>query len=225
MKIELLVLILISLIWNCKENQEIAKPKVEVSKQETVAVVKLPTSIKELAKFVMPTFSDAANSDEWMIFKEIDTNGTVAPINRQRAIGLYKAITKPRQASVMPIFEIKNTDMVILPIQGKGFGGAIWANVVVDKKTLEIKKIAFEHKAESEGYGAALTQSTFEDQFVGAKINLDESSFVLKKNMEQRLDDGMVVDGISGATMTSDGVIEMMNLGLKKYKEYLLPKK
>lgn len=224
MKIKLIVLILVPLIWNCKENQDTAKPKVEVSKQETVAVAELPTSIKELAKFAVPTFSDAANSDEWMIFKEIDANGTVTSINRQRAIDLYKAITKPQQVSAMPIFEIKNTDMVILSIQGKGFGGAIWANVVVDKKALEIKKITFEHKAESEGYGAALTQSTFENQFVGAKINLDESSFILKKNMEQRLDDGVVVDGISGATMTSDGVIEMMNLGLKKYKEYLIPK-
>ncbi len=224
MKIKILVLILVPMIWNCKENSDTAKPKVEVSKQETLAVAELPTSIKELAKFAVPTFSDAANSDEWMIFKEIDANGTVTSINRQRAIDLYKAITKPQQVSAMPIFEIKNTDMVILPIQGKGFGGAIWANVVVDRKTLEIKKITFEHKAESEGYGAALTQSTFENQFVGAKINLDENSFILKKNMEQRLDDGMVVDGISGATMTSDGVIEMMNLGLKKYKEYLMPK-
>lgn len=224
MKTKLIVLILLPMIWNCKENRDTAKPIVEESKQETVVVAALPAIIMELAKYAEPTFSDAANSDELMIFKEIDANGTVAPINRQRAIDLYKGITKPQQVSAMPIFEIKNTDMVILPIQGKGFGGAIWANVVVDKKTLEIKKIAFEHKAESEGYGAALTQSTFENQFVGVKLNLDESSFVLKKNMEQRMDDGIVVDGISGATMTSNGVIEMMNLGLKKYKDYLIPK-
>ena len=223
MKTQLIVLILVLIIWNCKENQEKAKTKVEGSKKEMVAVVEMPKIIKELAQFAEPTFSDDANIDELMIFKEIDANGTVASINMQRALDLYKAMTISEPAAAMPIFEIKNTDTSILPLQGKGFGGAIWAKVLVGNKTLEIKKIAFEHKAESEDYGAVFTQDPFENQFVGAKINLDENSFILKNNTKQRMVNGTMIDGISGATMTSNGAIDMVNLGLKKYKEYLVP--
>lgn len=84
---------------------------------------------------------------------------------------------KREQAVSLPIFEIKGTETVILPLQGVGFGGAIWAKVLVDRKALEIEKIEFEHKAESDGYGAAMTESSFERQFDGVKINLDEHTF------------------------------------------------
>ncbi|WP_273565663.1 FMN-binding protein [Maribacter halichondriae] len=221
MKTKLMMLILVPLMWNCKENPEAAKPKIEEAKQEIQTVTALPAIIKELAKFAEPTFSDSTNIDELMMFKELDANGTVTPIDMERAVDLYKAMTKPAQAAEMPIFEIQNTDNSILPIQGKGFGGVIWANVLVDRKTLEIKKVAFEHKAESDDYGAAMTQTSFENQFVGTKINLEQNTFSLQKAVEKAVDDGQIIDGISGATMTSKGAVEMMNEGLRTYRSYL----
>lgn len=216
------MLMLVPLIWNCKQNPDTPKPKVEESIQETVAVAELPTIIMELAKFAESRFSDATNIDVLINFKTIDANGTVSSIDKEKAVDLYKAMTKPAQTSAMPIFEVQNTDTSILPIQGKGFGGAIWANVLVDNKTLEIKKVAFEHKAESDDYGAAMTQTSFEDQFVGTKINLESKTFSLQKAVEKAVDDGLNIDGISGATMTSQGVVDMMNEGLRKYRNYLV---
>ncbi|WP_281541223.1 FMN-binding protein [Maribacter aestuarii] len=221
MKAKLLVLLIVPLIWNCKENKETAQPQIDEVTQQPVAVTKVPAVIRELAKFAEPTFSDSTNIDSLMIFKELDATGTVNPIDMTRAIGLYKAMMRPGQVTVMPIFEIKNTDTSILPVQGKGFGGAIWANVLVDRKSLEIKKVAFEHKAESEGYGAAMTQSSFENQFIDTKINFEQKIFNLQKAIEKRADDGIIVEGISGATMTSKGAVEMMNEGLRKYRNYL----
>lgn len=221
MKAKLVVLLILPLLWNCKEKKDTAQPQIEEVKQQAESVTTLPAIIRGLAKFAEPTFSDSTNIDALMIFKELDANGSVNPIDMTRAVGLYKAMTRPGQVTAMPIFEIKNTDNSILPLQGKGFGGAIWANVLVDKKTLEIKKVAFEHKAESEGYGAAFTQNTFENQFIGTKINLDQKTFNLQKAIEKRTDDGTIIDGISGATMTSKGAVEMMNEGLRKYRNYL----
>ncbi len=221
MKAKLVVLLIIPLIWNCKENKDTEKPQIEEVKQQPEVVAKLPAIIRELANFAEPTFSDSTTIDSLMTFKELDANGSVNPIDMTRAVSLYKAMTGPKQVTAMPIFEIQNTDISILPIQGKGFGGAIWANVLVDKKTLEIKKVAFEHKAESEGYGAAFTQNTFENQFINTKINLEQKTFNLQKAIEKRTDDGAIIDGISGATMTSQGAVEMMNEGLRKYRNYL----
>ena len=223
MKTKLIMLFLVPLMWNCKQNPDTEKPKVEESKQETVVVTKLPTIIKELAKFAEPTFSDSTDIGELMTFKELDASGTVTPITMEKAVDLYKAMTKTGQASTMPIFEIQNTDNSILSFQGKGFGGVIWATVLVDRKTLEIKKVAFEHKAESNDYGAAMTQTSFENQFIGTKINLEQNTFSLKKAAEKAVDGGQIIDGISGSTVTSKGAVDMMNEGMKSYRNYLRP--
>ena len=160
-KIKFLLLILMSSFLNCKENQDTVKSKVEAVQKQPEVIAKLPAIIRDLAIFAEPTFSDSVNIKELMRFKALDGSGKLTPIDMDRAVALYKKMTMPGPVSSLPIFEIMNTDMAILPVQGIGFDGAIWAKVLVDKKTLEIKKVAFEHKAESDGYGAAMTQSTF----------------------------------------------------------------
>jgi Na+-transporting NADH:ubiquinone oxidoreductase subunit C len=138
----------------------------------------------------------------------------------KEGVKLYQRMMLPNKTYTFPIFEIKNTDTTILPVRGMGFGGPIWAIVSVDINTREIRRIEFEHKAESDGYGAAMTQSSFEDKFVGTVIDFEKSTFTLQRNIEKRVDAGTIIDGISGATMTSKAVVEMVNLGLNKYKVY-----
>ncbi|MEQ8217691.1 MAG: FMN-binding protein [Arenibacter sp.] len=221
-KIKILLMVLVVLGWSCKENPKQTEQKIETVKQETKTKTSLPESIKEIATFVSPAFTDSTDIQNLIIFKELDlTSNTITNIDLDRASDLYKKLATRGQATSLPIFEVKDTDLVVLPVQGVGFGGAIWAKVLLDKKTLEIKNIAFEHKGESEGYGAAVSEKTFEDQFLGTKINLKEDTFSLRKAIEKANDDGHFIDGISGATMTSQGAVAMMNAGLRKYKSYL----
>lgn len=223
MKTKIVLLLLVILGWGCKQNIETKKQKVEDIKQEVETNIKVSPVLKELIAFANLTLTDSTDVNELMLFKEIDSSGSILEIEMGRAVALYKKLMKREQVISYPIFELKDSNMAVLPIQGVGFGGAIWAKVLVDRTTLEIKKIAFEHQAESEGYGDAITQSYFESQFVGTKINLDQNTFALQKNMERRMDDGTIIDGISGATMTNNGVIEMMNEGMKRYRNYLNP--
>ncbi|MCK0148292.1 FMN-binding protein [Arenibacter sp. F26102] len=216
-KIKLLLMILVVLGWNCKENPKQTEAIIEPVKQEIQTTTELPDSIEEIASFVTPIMADTTNILDLMIFKELDTSGKVSSIEMARAGDLYNKLKTRGEATSLPIFEVKETDLVVLPIQGVGFGGAIWAKVLLDKKTLEIKKIAFEHKAESEGYGAAFVEKTFEDQFLGVKIDLEEDTFTLQKTA----DAAHFIDGISGATMTNKGAITMVNEGLRKYGSYL----
>ena len=220
MNTKLLLCFLAGLLWSCKQNTKTLKPKIEEVQLPTQSATKLPVIIKDLMQFTGQTYSDTTNIDNIMVFKKIDMNGTVNHITMEKAVELYKSMTQRRQVNSWPIFEIKNMETVILPLQGIGFGGAIWAKVLVDKKLMEIKKVAFEHQAESEGYGAAFSQSNFEDHFIGMKINHEEDNFRLKKAMKKIQDGGNIIDGNSGATMTSQGAVEMMNLGLQKYASY-----
>ena len=220
-KIKMLLMMVVVLGWNCKENPKQTEPIIE-PEQEIQTTTEVPASIKEIAAFAMSTFTDTTNIQDLIIFKELNTtSGIISTTDLERASDLYKKLANRGQATSLPIFEVKETDLVVLPVQGVGFGGAIWAKVLLDKKTLEIKNIAFEHKAESEGYGAAVSEKTFEDQFLGVKINLEEDTFTLQKAIEKANDDGHFIDGISGATMTSKGAVSMMNEGLRKYGGYL----
>lgn len=223
MKTKIIFLLVGLLFWNCKQKPGTEKSEeVEILKEQK-AIVLVPPSMIELCSFADISLSNKSDINQYLDFKQIDANQSVSAIDMNSVIALYKKMMKREKATSLPIFEIKNTDNVILLIQGVGFGGPIWAKVLVNRNSLEIKNIAFEHFAETDGYGAAMTQSPFVNEFIGTKINLDKNTFALQKNMEKRIDDGVMVDGISGATMTSEAAIEMVNEGLKKYKGYLRP--
>ncbi|UWX54482.1 FMN-binding protein [Maribacter litopenaei] len=214
--------LLIILFFSCKEKPKGTIPDSEKTIKDLPKNEGLSPVQKEILNFADSTFSGRVDMDALIAFKKIDAQGITTDIDMNEGILLYKELIKSNTVEVLPIFEVKNTNSAILSIKGKGFGGAIWAKVLVDIKTLEIKKIEFDHKSETYGYGSAVTQSTFENQFVGTKIDLDKNSFTLQQNMERRMDDGVYVDGISGATITSAAAIQMVNLGLKKYKGYLV---
>jgi len=223
MKTQFFPLLFILLIWNCKEKPDTVTQDHKEIKQEVQTVSHLSSTIKELIKFADLTLTDSTDINELILFKEIDTSGTITETNVDRAVSLYKKMTKRKQVTSLPIFEVKDTNTTILMFQGAGFGGAIWAKVLVDRNTMKIKKIAFEHKAESEGYGAALTLASFENQFIGMKINLEKDTFTLQRGISKIKDNGQIIDGISGATMTNQGVVEMLNQGIKSYHNYLKP--
>jgi Na+-transporting NADH:ubiquinone oxidoreductase subunit C len=223
MKTSVIFFIVVIAFWSCKHKPETQKPRTEVIVKEEKAIPKVPVVLIKLGEFANVKLSDVSLVNEFMVFKQIDTNNTVTTIDMNKAVALYRKMTQREHLVSLPIFEIRNTDNAILIIQGVGFGGPIWAKVLVDRTSLEIKKVEFEHKAESEGYGAAMTQSYFEEKFVGAKIDLEKNTFILQRNKERRMDDGTIIDGISGATMTSQAALEMVNLELKNYKGYLRP--
>lgn len=220
MKIKLLVLLLVLLGSSCKEGKKEIIPSINEVKQ--VKVKKLPSTIKEIASFAQLDVNDSTDINDHILFKEVDSDGTIRDIDMIRAISLYKKMKKRAEVTSLPVFELKNRETAILTTQGEGFGGAIWANVLVDRSTLEIKKIAFDHTLETEGYGAAMTLSSFEGQFVGVTVNLDKNIFTLNEALDKMKSDGQAIDGITGSTITSQGIVDMVNQGLKKYEPYLV---
>lgn len=70
--------------------------------------------------------------------------------------------------------------------------------------------------AESEGYGAEINQEAFENQFIGKAIYGDSNSFGLNQAGRTIIEGYTMVDGLSGATITSKAAVEMINNGLLK---------
>lgn len=221
MKSKYIPMLFMLLVWNCKQKTDAVPIPVE-KEIDQIGLSNAPdTDFKALLKFLEIDFADSTDINSIIDFKEIDQSGGIETITLDKGIAIYKEIVKGQAPKMSPIFEIKNTNNTLLMLNGKGFGGPIWATILIDKKSLEILKIQFDHRSETEGYGAAMTQPTFENMFSGTKIEFHPNTFGLQKGSNQLLKGSKMVDGISGATITSMAVVEMVNQGLLMYHDYL----
>lgn len=213
----IIVVCTLLLLYSCKENKESAKPVVEEPKQEIIVADPIPKEITELLKFADTSLSESTELNQLLNFKKLDTSGIVQTIDNKEAVSIYKKMMTIKNAGDNPIFEIKNTDRAILVLGETGYSGPIWAKILMDSKEKEILKIQFEHKLESDIYGAGITSTSFENQFLGTKINQKVNLFGLQQNGRTVEKGNLIIDGISGATVTSRKVVEMMNKGLRRY--------
>jgi Na+-transporting NADH:ubiquinone oxidoreductase subunit C len=177
-------------------------------------------TVTELGRLVDTTFIDSTNLNSILDFKMIDLEGNVKSVDMEIAIKQYISNIESEKPKLYPIFEIKNTSKVILPVFGQGLWDRIWGKVVLDKKTMKVLKIKFNH-SEAPGLGGNINDSTFSHQFKGSTINIANSNYSLYQSGKEVIQGNQRIDGVSGATMTSKGVIEMLNNDLMKYEKYL----
>ena len=203
--------------WQCREKPSEPQEKLE----EVEAKKPTPKIILDLAEFADLTVSDTTAIEKLLLFKEIDSIGNSQIIDIDQAARAFKQKMTTKKSSSFPLLEIQNSDKVVLVLQGKGYGGPIWAKVLINKVSQQIDKLVLDHSAESEGYGTPMTYSSFEGQFTGRNLGNNAQIFGLRQNKELLMKGNHEIDGLSGATITSKAVVEMMNEGLKSYATYL----
>lgn len=109
----------------------------------------------------------------------------------------------------------------IIPMRGMGLWDAIWGYIALEEDLNTIKGVSFDHAGETPGLGAEITQAWFQDQFQGKKL-MDAGSnfqFDVLKGRGNSLSE-YSIDGITGATITADGVETMMKEDLGAYSGY-----
>ena len=109
----------------------------------------------------------------------------------------------------------------IVPMRGKGLWGPVWGFVSLEADGNTVVGANFGHKSETPGLGAEIVDSSFYKPFTGKKISDSEgfrSISVVKKGSSEGND--YAVDGISGGTITSNGVNDMLADCLAPYAEY-----
>lgn len=126
-----------------------------------------------------------------------------------------------------PLFKCKEGDktLYVIPLVGTGLWGPIWGYVSVEEDGNTLYGSTFDHEGETPGLGAEITMDFFEDQFNGKSMEVaesraggDEYISVLKAGKAAGRNDA--VDGITGGTITSDGVDEMLERTLAVYDTY-----
>lgn len=110
----------------------------------------------------------------------------------------------------------------VIPVVGKGLWGPIWGNICIDDDMRTIKGASFDHKTETPGLGAEIKQNFFIKGWIGEKIadeDMNFQKFEVVKDKSGSTKESKV-DGITGGTITSKGVEEMVNRCLLPYVAY-----
>lgn len=157
---------------------------------------------------------------------EINSNGEVVG-NDAFSIDVAKeSKEKDYTKRRLPIYVCqlaKGETKYILPIYGAGLWGPIWGYVAINSDGSTIYGAYFAHQGETPGLGAEIDKPKFSDQFKDKSL-IKENQFkvisVVKKG-QKPLNGEDYVDGISGGTITSKGVSNMLNDCLTPYKSFL----
>ena len=138
-------------------------------------------------------------------------------------IDLQKELKKDKKLQLLPLFisEVDGKKQYIIPLRGKGLWGPIWGFISLEDDLNKVFGAVFDHKAETPGLGAEINQPFFEDPFSGKSIFEGEELKSIKVIKGGAGEDNMYgVDGISGGTITSDGVSDMLLERLTMYLPY-----
>ena len=138
-------------------------------------------------------------------------------------IDLQKELKKGKKFQSLPLFisEVDEKKQYIIPLRGKGLWGPIWGFIALEDDLNKVFGAVFDHKGETPGLGAEINRPFFEDPFSGKTIfeNGVLISVKVVKGGAQK-GDMHAVDGISGGTITSDGVSDMLYERLSMYLPY-----
>lgn len=137
-------------------------------------------------------------------------------------------IAKKGGVQRLPLFvaEKDGKTIYILPVRGNGLWDAIWGYIALNDDLKSISGVYFDHKAETPGLGANITETFFTDDFKGEYLYDASGNFkgveISKSNADPNNADKKdnQVDAISGATITGNGVGTMINSGIKAYLPY-----
>lgn len=145
-------------------------------------------------------------------------NPEVSPLD----INMAKEVKKEGSERNLPLFvaEKDGNTCFILPLRGKGLWGPIWGYISIEADGNTVIGATFDHEGETPGLGAEISKPIFMDQFPEKKI-LKDGEFVSITVRKGDASGAYQVDGISGGTITSVGVDEMLKDCIANYVGYL----
>ena len=124
----------------------------------------------------------------------------------------------------LPVYVFKS-GVSVIPVYGAGLWGPVWGYVAFRSDGHTIAGVYFDHESETPGLGAKIKdEAWFREKFAGKTVEWSASpAFRLEKNAEAT-GAANAVDAITGATMTSKGLNDALNVWFKAYADHLTVK-
>ncbi len=154
------------------------------------------------------------------IKKQILYSLNIRGLDGQEAEAKYAEVVKSEEKAGDQLYyvcEIDGQKKYVFPLKGMGLWGGISAFVAVNDDLNTIYGAYFNHESETAGLGAEIKDSqAWQEKFQGKKIFSDDGNLAIGvvKKVENPASE---VDCVTGATLTSNGVSDMLREGLKFY--------
>ncbi len=149
-------------------------------------------------------------------------NGTeLVPYNGQ-FLSSYGAAIKEGELHVF-VAEVDGETKYIIPVTGRGLWGGLWGYVALNADKKSVFGTYFYHESETAGLGARIGERWFQEQFNGRPVFAgdNDGTVALKVTKAGAAKGETEVNGVTGATLTSEGVSAMVNGGLGAYISFI----
>ena len=134
----------------------------------------------------------------------------------------YGTLIKNGELHVFTGTTAEGEQAYVIPVVGRGLWGGLWGYVAVNEAKDKVLGTYFYHESETAGLGARISEKWFQDQFIGKPIFGDDGEVALTVVKAGSAREENEVDGVTGATLTSNGVAAMVKDGLTAYEDFLV---
>ena len=157
--------------------------------------------------------------------KIITIDGTVKNPGKNKDQAGFLIQTKDISDNNLPLYicSVDGETKYVIPLSGKGLWGAIWGYIALNADKNTIFGAYFSHQSETAGLGARITEENFQNEFQEKKIHEPGSSDIKLRVAKygKVADERYECDGISGATLTMNGLTVMFRDCIAKYMTFL----
>ena len=128
-----------------------------------------------------------------------------------------------RQLPVMKCRLDDGSIKYVLPVYGAGLWGPIWGYIAMNDDGNTIYGANFSHEGETPGLGARIADQDFQDKFVDKHLfkEGEYKGVVVLKRGQKSTTGAEQIDALTGATITSRGVSDMLADWLAPYEAFL----
>ncbi len=153
---------------------------------------------------------DVASFDQQKAKKD-PARSAKAPTNSAKVLRL------PHKAKV---YKVKQDGTLILPIEGYGLWSTLYGFLALEADGTTIKGITYYDHTETPGLGGEVDNPLWKQQWPGRKAFDDKGEIAIKVSKGDHSDKQKhpyTVDALSGATITSNGVTNMLHFWLGEH--------
>lgn len=156
----------------------------------------------------------------------LNANGEIVSENGGFAIDMATEMSKPAAERQLPLYvcDVDGQTKYVIPLSGAGLWGPIWGYVGLNEDKDTVYGVYFSHASETPGLGAEISTPAFQKEFDGKKVMKDGQIALAVEKNGKVADPAYQVDGISGGTITSKGVDDMIKSCLGQYNKFLTNK-
>ena len=121
------------------------------------------------------------------------------------------------------ICRVNGETKYVVPVYGMGLWGAISGYIALNADKSTVYGVYFNHESETAGLGAEIKDNkAWQEKFQGKKLFKNGDDKTIALSVEKKVEDPTTqVDAVTGATLTSNGVRDMLHEALGKYLVFI----